>query len=686
MRDYLLEIGVEELPARYIDNAISQLANDFTKFLDDNKLKYEGIKTFSTPRRLAVFIKNLDDTQEDSIVEIKGPSAKIAFDESNNPTKALQGFMKSQGLTEKDIVVRDNYIYANKLVKARSLEEIFKENIPGFIKGINFPKNMKWGGKNLRFARPIRWLVSIYGAQVLSFDLEGIECSNITRGHRFLGSSSIIIDKPENYESLLRKNYVIADASERKNIIIRESNKLAKEISGEIIADEDLLNELTNINEYPTPILGKIKEEHLELPNIVITTSMKEHLRFIPVYKDKTTLLPYFISIVNGTNKHKDVVVKGNQKVLGARLEDAKFFYNEDLKTNFSKLSEKLTGITYHEKLGSMKLRVERIEELVSKIGEQLDIAKESQEQLKRAAQLSKTDLLTHMVDEFSELQGIMGEIYAEKSGEDSLVATAIREQYKPRFAGDSLPETTVGSILSIADKLDALAGMFAIGTVPTGSQDPFGLRRATLGIINIIRKNNWRFSIKEAIKNALFIYVEYNSLVFDYDEVSKEIYNFILSRIKVILLEEGVRYDFVDAILDSQDEDIFNIFKKAFELKEWFDESDRNKSVETFARLNNIAVKAESNIFSSENFNDYEMQLFNSFSEIKENIEKSGNESNYKAILEEAVKLQEPINNFLDNVLVFDENEAVKNNRLGLISTINGFMHTIIDFSKIVM
>ena len=686
MQDYLLEIGVEELPARYINNAINQLENDFVNFLNENKLKYEEVIKYSTPRRLAILVKSLDDSQEDSIVEIKGPSAKIAYDEENNPSKALLGFMKSQGLEEKDIEIRDNYIYAQKTIKAKSIEEIFEEGVPQIIKGINFPKNMKWGGKDLRFARPVRWLVSVYGSKVLSIDLEGIDCGNVTRGHRFLGSSQIEINNPSDYEELLKENYVIADCKKRRNLIKRESDRLSREMSGEIFEDESLLEELTNIVEYPTAILGKIKDEHLELPNIVITTSMKEHLRFVPIYKDSKTLLPYFVSIVNGTDEHKDIVIKGNEKVLGARLEDAKFFYNEDLQKDFLSLSNNLTGITYHEKLGTMDLKVERIMDLSEAIGENLDIAKKSQEQLKRAAELSKADLLTQMVSEFTDLQGIMGEDYANHSGEDSLVSSAIREQYMPRFAGDDLPETTIGSILSISDKLDTIAGMFAIGNIPTGSQDPFGLRRATIGIINIIRNKGWKLSIKEIIKSALYIYVDKNNLVFDYDKVSENIYNFIMSRIKVILLDEGIRYDLVDSLLNSEADDIYSIFAKAKDLKNWFDADDRSKTVETFTRLNNIAVKAESEEFDPTILNEYEKALYAQFNAVSDRLSSEGKVSNYSLLLDEAITLEKPINDFLDNVLVFDEDEKIRNNRLGLLSSINNVIKNIVDFSKIVL
>lgn len=683
--DYLLELGVEELPARYIDNAITQFKDDFEKLLKENKLKFDEIITYSTPRRLTLIVKDLEDSQEDSVVEVKGPSEKIAFDDDGNPTKALQGFMRSQGVTEEEVEVRDNYIYAKKTIKAQSLEEILNEELPALILGINFPKSMKWGGKDIRFARPIRWLVSIYGNESLPVKVVGLESTKYSRGHRFLGSSKIEINLPEEYEEKLKENYVIADPVKRKKLIRNGAERLAKENCGEIKDDEALLSELVNIVEYPSPILGKIKEEHLKLPNIVITTSMKEHLRFIPIYKDEETLLPYFISIVNGTDEHQDVVIKGNEKVLGARLEDAKFFYEEDLESNLEDLAEDLDGIIYHEKLGTMKLRVERITELVEKIGEQLDIAKESQNQLQRAAKLSKSDLLTKMVDEFSELQGFMGEIYAKESGEDKLVATALKEQYLPRFSGDELPETTVGSILSIGEKLDSIAGMFAIGTIPTGSQDPFGLRRAALGIINIIKNNNWRLSFKEAIRNALFTYVENNNLVFDYESVSEEIFDFFKSRIRVMLLDEGVRYDLADAILQTDEDDIYNIFKKANELQEWFEREDRSKEVETFRRLNNIAIKAESDEYAEELFNEYEESLLDSYKEIKEEIGEAGLEKDYIESLNSALKLVNPINDYLDNVLVFDEDEKIKNNRLALLKTVNDFILKILDFSKIV-
>ncbi len=684
MNDYLIEVGVEELPAHYIDSAVAQFENNFRKFLDENELSFESVEKFSTPRRLTLLVKNLAEEKEASEEEVKGPSEKIAFDDENNPSKALLGFMKSQGLTLDTIEVRDGYIYGNKKIDAKKVDEILSENVPSIIKNINFPKNMKWGGKNIRFARPIRWLLSIYGDREVKIELEDIISSNITRGHRFLGSSEIVINNPSEYESKLKENYVIANSSKRRKTIKIESERIAKEVNGEAVIDDDLLEELVNIVEYPTPILGKIKDEYLDLPSVVITTPMKDHLRFIPIYKDvkEDILLPYFVSIVNGTDKHKDIIVLGNEKVLGARLEDAKFFFDEDLNNDFQSLNDKLDGIIYHEGLGTVKTRVSRIEELSEKIAESLHLADESIEDLKRAASLSKNDMTTQMVAEFSELQGIMGEIYAKNAGESDLVSTSIREQYLPRFSKDSIPSTTVSSVLALADKIDAIAGMFAIGNKPTGSQDPFGLRRAAIGAISIIKNNNWTISLKELIKESLVIYVEENNLVFDYDKVSSEILDFFKGRIRVILLEEDIPYYIADAILDSDEDQIFTIFKKSHEINQWFKE-DRSKEVEAFNRVNNISKTADNTDFDESLFNEIEMNLCNKFKEVENTI--LNNDYNYNDKLVELSSLTEPINCYLDNVLINDEDENIKNNRKGFLNSIRNYIFEIFDFSKVV-
>lgn len=467
MNNYLLEIGVEELPSRFVNMAIEQLNEKSKKLLTENEIGFENVKVYATPRRLSLIVEGLDEKQKDIQKEVKGPSLKIAYDDDKKPTKPLLGFMKSQNISEDDLIIKElkgtDYVFANISSIGRKSSEILAEIMPSLIKDINFPKNMRWGGKNIRFARPIRWVVSLLNDQVVEFDFEGIPVGNKTKGHRFLGSSEIIIDQVNNYEKLLEENYVILDQNKRRDLIKYESTKIAKALGGEIHENEDLLEELTYIVEYPSPIKGSIKEKYLTLPKEVVTTTMIDHLRFTPIYSQDGELLPYFITVRNGTRDYEDIVIAGNEKVLGARLEDAKFFYEDDISKPLEDYVENLKGVLFHDKLGSMLEKEKRDGVVAKKIAKSLSFADEAIEALDRVAHLSKADLTTKMVIEFTELQGVMGEIYALKSGEKEIVATAIREQYLPKFAGDALPKSSVGSIFSLADKIDTIVGLFAM-------------------------------------------------------------------------------------------------------------------------------------------------------------------------------------------------------------------------------
>ena len=508
-KNYLLEIGVEELPARFVGDALEQLQTNTSNFLKEERISYSSMKVYSTPRRLTLIVEGLEDKQEDLKETVKGPAKKIAFDSDGNPTKALLGFMRGQNIDIASIYVEEHngieYVYADVVKEGKEIEEILKGNIPNIIKSINFPKSMRWGGKNIRFARPIRWLVSLLDDKIVSFDLEGIEASNITKGHRFLGSNRIELNNVDEYVEALRKNFVIVDQEERKDIIKYGSERLAKEKGGNLQQDENLLDEVTNIVEYPTPMIGRIKEEYLSLPADVVITPMKEHLRFFPVLDDKKRLLPYFITVRNGNDDFIETVIKGNEKVLGARLEDARFFYMDDVKRPLESYVDDLQRIVFQEKLGTLYDKTKRVQNLGIKIGEYLEVGEETERNIERAGYLSKADLVTKMVSEFTELQGKMGMEYARCSEENEIVSLAIFEQYLPRFAGDELPTTTAGSVLSIADKMDTISGLFAIGIHPTGSQDPFGLRRQALGIINIILDKKLNLSINELVETALY-------------------------------------------------------------------------------------------------------------------------------------------------------------------------------------
>lgn len=687
---YLLEIGVEELPARFVSNTLTQMKNYTEKLLNEERIPFEEMSLYSTPRRLVIIIDGLPERQANLEGLVKGPSKKIAFDNEGNPTKALQGFLRGQSATIDEIFTKEyngeEYVYLNKVKEGKLVEDILKENMGSMIKSITFPKSMRWGGKNLRFARPIRWLVSILNDKVVEFSLEGIVASNITRGHRFLGSNHIEIKHVDEYIDKLKDNYVIVDGNKRKEKIKYGCEKLAREKGGTLLTDEDLLDEITNIVEYPTPMIGRIDEQYLELPKEVVTTPMKEHQRYFPVVDDKKRLLPYFITVRNGNDEYLDVVIKGNEKVIGARLEDAKFFYNEDIKTPLEDYVEELKNIVFQEKLGTLYDKTIRVQKLAVKIGNYLEVGEETEKNIDRAGYLSKADLVTKMVDEFTELQGVMGREYAKISGENEIASLAIYEQYLPRYSGDELPTTTAGAILSIADKLDTIAGCFAIGIQPTSSQDPYGLRRQALGIINIILDKRLNLSLEELIDFALYIYVDENGLAFDYNKVKADIIDFFKGRIKNMFIDMGIRYDIVDAVLGTGIDDISDLRLRSDKVNTWLDKEGLNEILIAFNRVKTLADKAEHSEAKRDLLVEQEeIELFETFHVVEEKVLSSLGRKEYDKALDQMVSLREPIDDFFDNVMVMVEDEEIKNNRLGLLKRISDTMLMICDLSKIV-
>lgn len=688
-KNYLLEIGVEELPARFVGDALEQLQTNTSNFLKEERISYSSMKVYSTPRRLTLIVEGLEDKQEDLKETVKGPAKKIAFDSDGNPTKALLGFMRGQNIDIASIYVEEHngieYVYADVVKEGKEIEEILKGNIPNIIKSINFPKSMRWGGKNIRFARPIRWLVSLLDDKIVSFDLEGIEASNITKGHRFLGSNRIELNNVDEYVEALRKNFVIVDQEERKDIIKYGSERLAKEKGGNLQQDENLLDEVTNIVEYPTSMIGRIKEEYLSLPADVVITPMKEHLRFFPVLDDKKRLLPYFITVRNGNDDFIETVIKGNEKVLGARLEDARFFYMDDVKRPLESYVDDLQRIVFQEKLGTLYDKTKRVQSLGIKIGEYLEVGEETERNIERAGYLSKADLVTKMVSEFTELQGKMGMEYARCSEENEIVSLAIFEQYLPRFAGDELPTTTAGSVLSIADKMDTISGLFAIGIHPTGSQDPFGLRRQALGIINIILDKKLNLSINELVETALYFYVEVNGLAFDYNRVKDEIIEFFSGRIRNMFMDMGIRYDIVEAVISTNTDDIYDMKIRANKLNEWLKKEGLSEILSAFNRVANLAEKAISDEVQRDLLTEDEIELYESFNNVEEKINSSIDKKEYDKALDQLVVLKEPIDKFFDKVMVMVDDEKIRNNRLGLLKKIYDTMLQICDLSKIV-
>ena len=686
MNNYLLlEIGVEELPSRFGQTTLDQIENNLSKLLKEERINFDNIEKYATPRRLTFVIKNLADKATDLEEEVKGPAKKIAVDDDGNFTKPALGFMKSKGLDPKNVYFKQlgnaEYLFGTIKQEGKHTSEVLKNIVPEAIKNVTFPKAMRWGGKNMRFARPIRWMVALLNNEILDIDLEGIKSSNITRGHRFLGEREFEVNSVEEYFEKLDKNFVILDQHKRKEMIRKQAVEVAKSLGGEVELDEDLLEEITFLVEYPTAFYGEFDEEYVKLPKEVVTTPMKEHQRYFPVLKDGK-LLPNFIAVRNGDSNRIDLVKAGNEKVLRARLADALFFYHEDTKKPLESFVDKLQTVVFQAKLGTVYDKTLRIEKLSQVILNELNMT-ESKENTLRAAKLCKADLVTNMVFEFTELQGIMGRDYAQVSGENEEVCQGIFEHYLPRFAGDILPETNTGIALSIADKLDSIAGFFAIGIKPSGSQDPYALRRQALGILSILLDRKLSVNLNNLINAALD---NYSNLEFNKEEVASQIVEFFVERVKNLFKDLGIRYDVIDAVLNNNLDDISDIHTRALELNRWLQKDELVEMLTAFNRVATLAEKATTDIVKEDLLKeDAEIKLYNGFKEIKSNVESLLLDKKYNEALDAFATLRPLVDNLFDNVMVMDKDEAIKENRLGLLKQIYSTMLTICDLSKIV-
>lgn len=686
MHNYLLEIGVEEIPSDYVKNTKIQLKEKFEKLLSENKLSYEDVEIESTPRRFMVLLKNVAETAQQEVISVRGPSAKIAYDEDNNPSRALLGFLKGQKAELSDVIIKEqkgeDYVFVEKKEESKSLEEILKENVYEIVKSISFPRSMRWGGKSIRWARPIRWFVSLLDDKVLDFDAEGIEVGNITKGHRTLGSDKIVIENISEYEAKLKENYVILRGKDRRDIILKGLNSVSSQVGGEYMKDEDLLDEVVNIVEYPTVLVGEIDHSYLELPREVITTPMKDHQRYFPILDDKKKLLPYFCLVRNGDDYESQNVIEGNKKVLVARLEDAKFFYDLDAANTLESYVKDLDNLVFFEGLGNMGQKTKRLVELATSYQKELSLGDDIAEDAKRAAYLSKADLVTRMVVEFTELQGTMGAIYALNSGENQRVATAIKEQYLPKNQNSETPKSVVGILLAIADKMDSIVGLYAIENYVTGSRDPFGLRRAALGIINIILENGIDVDIKKLIAEALLVYTEINALAFDYDKTMDETLTFIKDRIKNKLLDDGYRYDIVNSVINTNFTNILKMSEKVKAVSDFIGEND--DSLSYLIRINNLTKESEDREIREDLL---ETDLERKFYEEITKLENFGlvSSADYKKELENIQATSLVGNDYLDNTMINVDNEEVKNNRLAMLNLLKRRMAKIFDISEIV-
>ncbi len=686
MSNYLLEIGVEEIPSDYVKNTKRQLEDKFKKLIEENKLTCESISVESTPRRFAILLSNVEADLTEKTVSVKGPSVRIAYDEGGEPKKPLLGFLRGQGADISDVVIREfkgeDYIYVEKKEKSKSVAEVLRENVYELVKSISFPRSMRWAGKSIRWARPIRWFVSILDDEVLDFDAEGITVGRVTKGHRSLGSNHIEIDKIENYEKLLKENFVILKYKDRKDIILRGLNRLSSEVGGEYMKDEVLLDEVINIVEYPTVLIGGIDKKYLEIPKEVITTPMKDHQRYFPVLDENKNLLPYFLVVRNGDEEFKENVVEGNKKVLVARLEDAKFFYDIDMKKPLEAYVDDLENLAFFEGLGNMKLKTERLTDLTERYRQALAIGEDMAHPIGRAAYLSKADLVTKMVVEFTELQGTMGRIYASKSGEEERVATAIEEAYMPRSSGSALPKTITGIVLSIADKMDTIVGLYAIEKYVTGSQDPFGLRRACLGIINIFLENSIDIDLRRLVNDALLVYTEKNELSFDYDTAMDKVLDFFKDRLKNKLIDDGVSYDTVNSVINTDELNIIKIVKKAKSIDNFLE--DNEDQVSYFTRIVNLSDYSVDTEVREDLFeNDLERSFYEKITELGDFNPSA--EADFLGELNKIKETSEIGNTYLDNTMINVEDEEVKHNRIAMLNKLARRIEQILDIKEIV-
>ena len=680
----LFEIGTEEIPARFIAKTKADMKGYLEKTLKELHIEYKSIELKCTPRRFVVVIDELAENQATVEEELKGPAKKIAFDENNNPSKALLGFLKGKDISPEEVyfktVGKDEYAHIKLTKEGQAVKGLLKDIFEGMIKSTTFPKSMRWGGKNIRFVRPIRYFVCLMDEEVIDFEIEGIKTGNITKGHRFLGSSEIVINTPDEYEAKLKENFVILDDEQRKALILEQCKAVADSLGGTLMMDEDLLEEVNYIVEYPTAFYGEFEKSYLSLPKEAIITPMKEHQRYFPVLDADGKLLNKFITVRNGDSYAIDNVKRGNEKVLDARLSDALFFYHEDTKKPLEAYVERLDTIVFQQKLGTILDKTKRIQNLSEKIAKALALTLPN---LDRAAYLSKADLTTAMVFEFTELQGIMGRYYANLSNEPSEVAEAIYEHYLPRFAGDELPSTNEGIILALSDRLDSVAGFFAIGIQPTGSQDPYALRRQALGILNIMMEKKLNVRLFDLLDLAL---ENFDFEDMDKQSVKSDLMSFFELRLKNLFTDMGIRYDVVDAIINIEDSNPFDLLIRAKDLDAWVKNNSVTEALQTFSRISNISKEAIAGKVDEALFaHDSEAKLNTAYNSIKAEVEAMLARREYVKALELLISIKDSVDAFFDSVMIMDENMDIRANRLAMLSNIRTTMESVADLSKIV-
>ena len=687
MAEFFIEIGSEEIPSSYIEPALKFMKEEISSFFSRNRIQSENPKTMGTPRRLVLSVKGVTTIQKDYVEEFLGPGVSVAYDEKGQPTKAAIGFARGKGLDVADLTrkqtPRGEVICALIKNKGRSTSSLLNDYLPQLIHEIPFQKKMRWANNSRPFARPLHWVVALFDGKPLEFEFDGIANDVVSRGHRFLKPEQFSINGVESYLKECKQHFLMVDPETRKASILEQVQALAQKTGGHIKEDEDLLNLVNFLVEYPVAIKGNFDPSFLELPKELLVISMKYHQKYFPVWDNKDKLLPCFITVSNMPEEKGNEIKKGNERVLRARLEDARFFYDEDRKKNIEDFVESLKGVVFQKKLGTIHEKICRITDLAGILASWICPKKE--QQARRAAYLSKADLVSQMVFEFPELQGIMGGYYALKSGENPEVAQAIKEHYRPTFAGDDLPSCDSGSIIAVTDKLDTIVGCISVGLIPSGSEDPYGLRRHALGILQIILDQGWQFSFPALVQDSLNLIIEKAKL--DPGEIKKHIEDLFSQRYKTLLNGEGFPYDAIDCVLSTGMGSVVDVRAKVEAFTDLKKQPYFEPLAIAFKRVASILAKKVDGEINPGLFNESaEKQLYEVFLKIRSPVLDHVKKKEFSKALEKMGEIKPSVDNFFDNVMVMVDDPSLCKNRMCLLREISDLFSDLADFSKIVV
>ncbi|MCF8110645.1 MAG: glycine--tRNA ligase subunit beta [Desulfobacteraceae bacterium] len=691
MNSLLIEIGTEELPSGYIVPALNSFCAALGQRLRDLRIECGQAGMYGTPRRLAVMIENVADKQRPAATRITGPPEKVAFDREGRPTVAARKFAEKSGVSVNKLELIDTekgrYVCVEKTDSGRFTAAVLREILPGLISSIPFPKTMRWGELRVSFARPVHSIVALLGKRAISFEFAGIKSGRHTFGHRFMKPGRIRLDSADHYPEALAEAYVLADMEQRRSVMYESMLQTVKKAGGGILEDPELVETNNNLVEYPAVVLVGFDHKFLELPREILVTAMREHQRYFAVVDEKNRILPYFVSVNNTRARDMRIVAAGHERVLKARLEDAKFFYQTDLKISFEDRVESLKSVIFQAELGSVYDKTMRIKKLAEILCGRLGISGPRLEHARRAALLCKTDLVSHVVDEFPRLQGIMGRVYAKAWGEADEVAYAIEDHYRPSYSGGPLPETTTGAVLAIADKTDTICGCFRAGLVPTGASDPYALRRQGIGIIQITLEKGFDFSLIEIIRAGLEMSGMKKE---DLDKKAAGVFEFLKNRIAYLLEDSGIAKDLAAAAISASADSIPDVWSRAEALHKLKSAPDFDSLAVAFKRVVNIIRKADQAEVAGAGVNEKlfaepaEKKLFESFLQAKQNVSSCLARGRVDEAFSEIAALKPEVDMFFDTVLVMSEDEATRKNRLALLKQISDLFARLADFSRI--